>query len=143
MNPPHTISRRKALPACMSRPAPRLTLGRAVFAGVDLELLDQPSQLCGRFHQLLRSLLGISGASRRALGSLGYARNIAGDLAAAVRRFTDVARHLVGGRILLFDRRGDGARSIVDLVDDAADGGNRVDSRLGVGLDRLDLAADV
>ena len=55
----------------------------------------------------------------------------------------DVAGDLGGRGRLLLDGAGDRALDVVDLADDRADLGDRVHRALGVGLDRLDLAADV
>src|SRR5260370_8259645 len=116
----HTLSE-PALVAGMGGPASGGSHCRAfpatVVTGAELELLDQLAKLCRRLDQLLRSLLGIGGSARCTLRRLGYARNIAGDLAAALRGFTDVARHLVGGFVLLFDRGVGVATVIVHLVD--------------------------
>ena len=55
----------------------------------------------------------------------------------------DVAADLAGRRRLLLDGAGDRVLNVVDLVDDLADLGDGLDRPLGVGLDGLDLAADV
>ena len=55
----------------------------------------------------------------------------------------DVAADLVGRRRLLLDGAGDGVLKVIDLADDLADLADRFDRALGVGLDRLDLLADV
>ncbi len=88
---PATKCTAECLRARARRPTLRLILCQAPTVSLDLELLDQSAKSRGRLHQLLRRLLGVSGAARSAFGSLRYARNVTGDLAAAMRRFAHVA----------------------------------------------------
>jgi len=90
--------------------------GISIAVRVDLELLDQAPELCGGFHQLLRRLLGIGRSTRGALRSLGHSRNVARNLTAAMGRFAHVARHLVGGRVLLLHGCGDRCKSVSALM---------------------------
>src|SRR6202451_1252461 len=115
----------------------------AVVAVIDLELLDQAAQFRRSLHQLLGGFLGVSGAPRRALRCLGYARDVAGNFAAAVRRFAYIPRHFVRRGVLLLNGRGNGVRYTVDLVDDFADGANRIHRGFSIDLNGFDLAADV
>src|SRR5262249_16351436 len=55
----------------------------------------------------------------------------------------DVAGDLVRGRRLLLHRPRDRVLDVVDLLDDRSDLADRLDRAAGVGLDRLDLPADV
>ena len=132
-----------SLSAALSCHRHRLALDLARAVRVDLELLDQSPQFGGRLDQLLRRLLRVVGAARRALRRLGYARDVLVisplpfaasvtlrdiSLVVAVCSSTAVAMVLEMSLIWLM------TSPIV---------GDGVDRRLGVGLDGLDLAADV
>src|SRR5580698_2054231 len=78
------------LGACVGRLALGLNPRRVFFvsaAGVDLELLDQATELGRSLHQLLRRLLCIRRSTCRALRRVRHASNIVRDLGAALRRF--------------------------------------------------------
>ena len=107
------------------------------------ELRDEFAQFGGHGGELLRGALRIACAVRCALRGFGDAGDVFGDFAGAASGFGDVARHFVGGGVLLFDRGGDGVRNVVDLGDDAGDRADGFDRALGVDLDAFDLAADV
>ena len=76
--------------------------------------------------------------------SLGDAGDVLGYLARTpLGRVRNVAADLVRGGGLLFHRRSDGVRNIVDLVDDGADLRDGLHRALGVALDGFDLLADL
>jgi hypothetical protein len=62
-----------------------------IVASVNPELLNQATEFGRGFDQLLRGFLSVSGAACGALGGFCHASDVAGNLAAAVRRFAHVA----------------------------------------------------
>src|SRR5262249_30426911 len=111
----------------------------ALAARVVLELLDQPLQLRRHARQLLRGLLRVAGALGCVLRRLGHRGDVAGDLRAAARRVGPAHADLAGRRRLLFHGAGDRALVVVDLNDDLADLGNRLDGPLRHLSDRVNL----
>ena len=71
-------------------------------------------QFCGSF-------LAFTGAAGRALGGLRHARDVFGDIRAALGGFGHIAADLIGRRALFFHRAGDRGLELVNLLDDAAD----------------------
>src|SRR5207244_3700673 len=82
-------------------------------------------------------------AARGGLGRGRHTGHVRRDLGGTGRRLGDAAVHLVGGRGLLLDGRGDRELVVVDLRDDLADLPDRVHRAGGVVLDRLDPPRDV
>ena len=105
--------------------------------------VDDRLELGGHAGKLSRSLLGVIGTVGRALGRGGHPGDVLRDFRAALGRLGDVAADLVGRGGLLLDRAGDGVLVIADLVDHVADLGDGRHRALGIGLDGLDLLADV
>ena len=115
---------------------------RAVFAGVDLELLDQTAEVRGSLHQLLRRLLCswlLASCPRR----LRHARNVAvisplpwaasltlRDISLVVAFCSSTAVAIVREILLIWSM----TALMMAMASTAA---------LGVSLDRFDLAADV
>src|SRR2546427_3946298 len=93
--------------------------------------------------QLLGGLLGVLGASGRVLGDLRDLDDPGADLVAPARRLAQVPSDLARGGQLLLDGRGDRVGDVLDLLDRVADLPDRVDGGARVGLDGLDLGADV
>ena len=115
----------------------------AAECGVNLELTHQAAQLLRHFCQIVSCLLRFLCAGGSATRSFGNALDVVGDLSSSLGRVGYIARHLIGRGALFLYGGGDGSGNVVDLVDHAADRGNRIHRAFRVRLNGGYLSADV
>src|SRR5579871_2797998 len=111
--------------------------------GSERELRNHLLKLRCHLAQLLRGFLRVACALRRVLRRQRDPADVLRDIADSFGCLSNAAADFVGRRRLLFDRRGDAVRNIVDLVNNGADLLDCGDRALGIALDGLDFLADV
>src|SRR5208283_2677533 len=108
-----------------------------------LEPADQFAQLAGHVRQLLGGDLCLAHVVARVPRRRRHSIDVACDRARSPGSFGNIARHLSGGRALLFNSRRDRRGDVADLVDHVANPANGTDRARCVLLDDTNLAFDL